>query len=210
MNHSTVRKSATGSSLVLDMCGTRLGATRWLMVLGLFLVLISGNGVASAASLLDEQVLAAANRGDLAQVRRLLDKGADPNAKDAIGNMVLGEAAFSGNLDLVKFLIDQGSDVKAKRPDGQTVLMCAAIGGNPQVVRLLVEMGLDVNAKTSGGETALMWASMGGRLEAVKYLLENKAELNAKNASGDTALWYADMFLMGKDVAGYLRSIGAK
>jgi len=71
-------------------------------------------------------------------------------------------------------------------------------------------MGLDVNGKTSGGETALMVASMGGRLEAVQVLLENKAELNAQNSRGHTALWYANMFLMGKDVARYLRSIGAK
>ena len=210
MNHSNVRRCATESGMVLNVLDTRLGIIKWLMVLSLFLVFAWSNGVASAASSVDEQVLKAADCGDLAQVRSLLRDGANPNAKDATGNTLLMYAAGSGKLDLVKFLIDRGADVHAKRPDGQTVLLHAAGAGNTEVLRLLVKMGLDVNSKTTGGETALMMASMGGSLEEVQFLLENKAELNAQNSEGHTALWYTNMLLKGKDVARYLRSIGAK
>ncbi|MFH1115295.1 MAG: ankyrin repeat domain-containing protein [Pseudomonadota bacterium] len=62
---------------------------------------------------MNEELLRAAETGSLEQVKSLLAKGADVNAKTRLGITVLMAAVRTGNLDLVKFLVDNGADVNA-------------------------------------------------------------------------------------------------
>ena len=45
----------------------------------------------------EERLVAAARRGDLEEIRRLLRAGVDVNAKDNVGHMALIEAAAEGH-----------------------------------------------------------------------------------------------------------------
>jgi hypothetical protein len=61
--------------------------------------------------------------GDLKEVRKLLDKGADVNAKDdVIGSTPLHWAVIKGNLDIVKLLVERGADLNARDRYGKTPL----------------------------------------------------------------------------------------
>src|ERR1017187_4888420 len=63
--------------------------------------------------------------GNLAGVKRQLDRGADINAKGPDGWTPLMLAADKGKLEVVKILLDRGADVNAKDADGWTPLMLA-------------------------------------------------------------------------------------
>ena len=63
----------------------------------------------------------AAEEGDLKKGRKLLDKGADVNAKDEYGDTALIRAsAEEGDLKKVRKLLDKGADVNAKGEYGNT------------------------------------------------------------------------------------------
>ena len=53
---------------------------------------------------------------------RLIEHGADVNARDAAGTPALMLAAQQGQTALVKLLLDRGADVQATDRDGQTIL----------------------------------------------------------------------------------------
>ncbi|CAJ1431176.1 unnamed protein product [Effrenium voratum] len=55
---------------------------------------------------LDGDLLEYAFDGDLEAIQKLLEKSADPMAKDGRGNMPLSEAAVQGHLEVVQFLLD--------------------------------------------------------------------------------------------------------
>jgi ankyrin len=55
-------------------------------------------------------------------VRRLLEKGADANAKDNRGRTPLHHAARSGHSDSVRLLLEKGADVNATDKEGRTPL----------------------------------------------------------------------------------------
>jgi hypothetical protein len=92
---------------------------------------------------LNDDLLEAAFRGDLGEVRRLLDKGADVNAKSGIGWTPLHAAAFCGHLDVVKFLVERGADIDAKDINGETPLDLARREKYQDVVDFLEKTAKD-------------------------------------------------------------------
>lgn len=107
---------------------------------------------------LDEDLLELAFDGEHEEVSKLLEKGADPMAKDGRGNTALSEAAVKGHLETVKLLLDwkapTGSDPNCLGGDGRTPLHRAAFGGFTETVQLLLERGSDPRLKDRNGETA--------------------------------------------------------
>lgn len=67
-----------------------------------------------AKQALNDQLYEAARKGDAAEVKALLDKGADVNAKFRYGATALFKAAERGNTEVVKLLIERGADVNVK------------------------------------------------------------------------------------------------
>ncbi len=59
---------------------------------------------------LNEELLSAARKGDLAVVRQMLDKGAALEAKTSYGQTPLYVAAMNGNEDVVRFLLEKGAN----------------------------------------------------------------------------------------------------
>jgi ankyrin repeat protein len=137
---------------------------------------------------------------DLQLAKKLLEKGADPNARIAWKEMPmtkgLGTTKNPPNINLGRHYM---SFV------GSTPFYNAARNGDPALMRLLVEHGADPKAATPAGITPLMAAACldyyegetpgpltgvpeAERLEAVKLAVELGNDLNAKTHLGDYPL----------------------
>ena len=132
----------------------------------------------------DAPLIEAATKGDVKEVERLLDEGADFNTLDRFGRNALHWAVGYGHRATVQLLLDRGADINARDRVGCTALhwaaMCRDINGEnvnggdvKEIVRLLLERGADVNAKTVGGKSALDLARA-DRNKDIVAILENR------------------------------------
>lgn len=135
---------------------------------------------------LNDALLEAAKKGNTAEVQRLLDSGADVEAREEDGDSALSNAACCGNTDTVRLLVEKGADVNAVYKNGWTALMMAAQSQNTDTVRLLIEKGADVNARRANGDTPLLKAA--GHSATARLLVEKGADVNAKDDGGWTVL----------------------
>lgn len=145
-------------------------------------------------------------RDPLPLIRKMLDKGADPNAlinstprarmREGSPRLVyataLMRAALAGDVELARLLLSHGANPRIISKDRETTLMAASGTGfingyhrqrtpaeRLELVKLLVELGEDVNAADNYGITPLMVAANLGDLEVVKYLISKGADLAA-------------------------------
>ena len=72
----------------------------------------------------------AAENSNLEVVRLLLDKGADPNENDSLGNTALTYAISQEQWDMVTMLLNRGADPNAPCNPWSTPLSIAAAIGN--------------------------------------------------------------------------------
>jgi len=138
-------------------------------------------------------VAEAAQKGDLAAVKKLIAQGADVNIAQGDGMTALHWAAQRGDADMAAALIKAHANVKATTRIGNyTPLHVASRDANGTVVRELVAAGADVKAPTSTGATPLHLAAAGGSAMAVEALLEKGADPNAREDEwGQTPLIFA-------------------
>lgn len=167
------------------------------------------------------ELVAAAQQGDLARVRALLERGTSPNRPVSFGSAFthavsegqtevvelllasgadvegggglspLARAAWKGRDELVRLLVARGANLEGDAGGPGTALFQAASEGHLSTVRLLLGLGADVNAKTEKRATPLLVATAGGNLRVVVQLIEAGADLNCTDRSGDTALHHA-------------------
>ena len=103
-----------------------------------------------------------------AEVRALLDAGADVNAADGAGYTALMFAVDEP--EAVKLLLAHGANVNAMNENHTTALIEACRQHGDKVsVRLLIEAGANVNLGRQGNR-ALSWARAGERKEIVQML----------------------------------------
>lgn len=142
---------------------------------------------------INDEFIEQSKDGNIGEMRKLLDKGADVNARDEDGKTALHHANFYYRSPLIMFmLLDRGADVNAKDENGWTPLLWASYWGTTNQVEILLENGADVNAKTSEGSTALHWASYWVKIETVELLLKKGADVNAINSNGVNAADFAE------------------
>ena len=135
-------------------------------------------------------LMEAARRGNLATVRALLSKNANPNARESNGGQTALMWALSERQSaVVEVLIKHGADVQAGSKTGFTPLMFAAQQGDEDSARILLRAGAKPNdAQPKTGLTPLMIASAMAHAKAVDALLDNGADPNLADANGYTSL----------------------
>ena len=143
-----------------------------------------------------DPIIEAARRGDVVELERLLEQGADVNSARGDGMTALHFAAQQGYVEAVRILLQAGADVAAGTRIGHfTPLHLASRGGHVAVAESLLEAGADARAPTtSSGSTPLHLAasSAGGGAELIALLAEHGADVNARELSaGQTALMFA-------------------
>jgi ankyrin repeat protein len=138
-------------------------------------------------------VAEAAERGDLAEVRRLIAAHADVNVPEGDGMTALHWAADRSDSAMTAELLRAHASVKAvTRINSYTPLHIAAKSGAAGVVKLLLAAGSDPNAPMNSGATPLHFAAAAGNPDAVAALLDRGANANAKEyVWGQTPLVFA-------------------
>jgi hypothetical protein len=136
-------------------------------------------------------LLKAAGRDDISQVRNLLDEGLDVNAKNKNGWSALMVAASRGNMEMLNLLLEKGAAVDEKNARGQTPLIFAAHWGHANAVRILIEQGANVNLQMNDGWTALIDSIGMAHTEVAKILIKSGADMNVRAENGWTALMAA-------------------
>lgn len=150
-----------------------MSAQKYLMKLLVLIAFVAILGVTGGCSGLNRAI----HRGDISEVQKLLDEGADVNAKN-FGNTALILAIENGHTDIAKLLIDRGANVNETGGLYEfQPLNLAAIYGHTAIVKLLIDRGADVNAKNKYGNTPLIHALHNGHTEIAKLLLDRGAEV---------------------------------
>ena len=83
--------------------------------------------VSAAAQPTYEDLLVAAQSGDLATVQDLVARGMDPDTADPAGNTLLMMAAREGRTDVARYLIGRKAKVNAQNGAGDTPIMLASL-----------------------------------------------------------------------------------
>ena len=128
------------------------------------------------------------------RIARLIDSGADLEARDASGQTELHRAASGENLADVEALIDAGADVNATSLGLRLtpLQLAAARGAGPSILQALLDGGAEVGARDIRGWTALHRAARESRDPAVfETLVAGGADVNAKDSRGLTPLDHA-------------------
>jgi len=129
-------------------------------------------------------------------VWRLLELGADPNARDAVGRTPLFRSlgspywgpGASPERSCAQLLLDAGADIHAVDNEGNTLLHAAATMSAAGKAETLVAMGLDPTAGNAAGQTPLHLVYELEPPSVTEALARAGAPLDARDNQGRTPL----------------------
>ena len=141
----------------------------------------------------------AALDGSPAEVRRLLDQGADIHARADMTlrdtSLIVGRwtplhlaAWWNPDPDVTALLLDRGALIESKTQRGYTPLHGAARYNQFAVVVLLVERGAGIKNPNDSGASPLQYATANEDPHVPRLLLDMGADVNHRSNSNTTAL----------------------
>lgn len=132
---------------------------------------------------------AAAARGDVPALHRLIAAKGDLNARDAYGRTPLHVAAYARQADAIRTLAQAGADLNALENDRYDAVTIAAVAEDEATLRLLLQLGASARQVTSRYDgTALIAAAHLGHDGVVRQLIAAGAPLDHVNNLHWTAL----------------------
>ena len=117
----------------------------------------------------------------LANVRALLDHGANINYTNRRGLAAIHLAASVGADDIVAELVKRGAKLDLSNNDIGSPLHCAVIKKSTASVDTLLRANAPVDARDRNGNTPLILAAQSGRNDLVQFLLNGGAEISLQN-----------------------------
>jgi len=174
------------------MSDCRISCLKAAKYLGYLLVLLLWMTAVQAEDIenIDEQLITAAEKGNLPMVKRILET--EHALSPATINAALFAGVKKGSRSIVQLLLDRGGDANYRGDNGYTVLIQAARDGRANLVELLLPLDADVNATTNEtNETALILAAKRDRREVMDLLISAHADLEVRRNDGMTALMLA-------------------
>lgn len=131
---------------------------------------------------LNPALFKATKRGDINEVKRLLDLGANPNAQNVKKILTpLTMAAYYGHLEVCNTLLKYGANLHSKDGHGRTAFLSAASQGHAFVCRFLLDNGANYYDLDSSGNDfnfSVHWWS--NNLEMCKLEMEQVEKIGRK------------------------------
>ena len=132
---------------------------------------------------------AAAHKGDLVQLKKLLTSKADLNARDPYGRTALHVATFARQAEVIRLLAQAGADLHLLENDRYDAVTIAAVANDEATLGVLLALGASARLTTSRYDgTALIAAAHLGHDGVVKQLIAAKAPLDHVNNLHWTAM----------------------
>lgn len=132
---------------------------------------------------------AAAHRGDVTEIERLIAAKSDLNARDAYGRTPLHVATHAGKIDAIRVLAKAGANLGLLENDRYDAVTIASVANNEEALRMLLSLGASAKLITSRYDgTALIAAAHLGHAGVVKQLIAAGAPLDHVNNLHWTAL----------------------
>lgn len=136
----------------------------------------------------NQQLHHAASAGNADDVRRLLEAGANLEARDAEGRTPLLAAVRERQTATALALIDAGANVNAKDAINDSAYLLAGASGQLEILRSTLQHGADLRSTNRYGGTALIPAAERGHVEVVRTLIDAGVAVDHVNNLGWTAL----------------------
>lgn len=163
-----------------------------------------------------QKLMAAVTAGNLQEVKKLIQAGADLEVRYPIlngfndGHTPLLVASRDGHTEIVKELLEAGANVNAVEPTfGAVPLHKATYNGHADITRLLVQHpGVDLDFQgPSNGYTPLLDALWHGFVDCAEILINAGARLDLRGHDGKNALDIAlDVFGPDHEIVQLIRT----
>lgn len=126
-----------------------------------------------------------AKRGDATYTAFLLNRGANPNLRDAKGNTPLLVATTVGAEEVVRYLILGKANVNQGNDSGETPLIRAVQLRNLGMVRQLLAAGANPDQRDSiAGLSARDYARQDARTPALAKMIDETPKRDTRNVAG--------------------------
>lgn len=135
-----------------------------------------------------QALIAAAEAGDTAALRRLLDAGTPVDGVDGRRRTALLAATQANRIEAARLLIERGANVNAKDELQDSPFLYAGAEGRLEILRLTLAAGADLKSTNRYGGTALIPAADRGHVDTVRELLKTRIDIDHVNRLGWTAL----------------------
>lgn len=130
--------------------------------------------------------------GNVAEISRQLDAGADPQTPGSDGASLLVWAIDRGLDDSVRALLEGGAAPNQPDADGKTPVHAAAFADDPQILRTVLAHGGNANVRNAvTGASPLASALLNRNLEPARILLEAGADPDIADLNQDAPLHVA-------------------
>ena len=153
------------------------------------------------------KIIKAVQQNDVDAVKSLLNKGANINAKNSVGETLLIISIEHKCKEITNLLLQKGADVNIKQNTytmtedqlpsylkqfiskpaktiivgGRSALHLAVFKDDMDLIDTLLAKGANIDAVDAQGETPLSHAVIDGQIEIIKLLLSKGANVNIKN-----------------------------
>jgi ankyrin repeat protein len=156
----------------------------------LYLIVFIGFSLSRAGSF--DDFFTAIKQDDAQAISSLIQRGFDPNTRNAAGDHPLMLALREPSPKVLAVLLAWPKiDIEARNQQDESPLMIAALKGMTETVGQLLDKGADVNKP---GWTPLHYAATHGHLQIMNLLLEQHAYVDAESPNGTTPLMMAAMY----------------
>ena len=132
---------------------------------------------------------AAAHKGDLARIEKLIAAKADLNARDPYGRTAIHVATFARQRDVIRALAKAGANLELLESDRYDAVTIASVADDDDTLKVLLSLGASAKLTTSRYDgTALIAAAHLGHDGVVKQLIAAGAPLDHVNNLHWTAM----------------------